>query len=185
MNPADENDNARIRDIWHVGITVSNLERAIAFYTSGLGLEVRHRQVQRNSYTSRLVGYDDAHLEMAQLRFPGAERSRSGHVIELIEYIEPRGQPGVWETRHPGTAHLALEVGDIHATARRLAQLGATFVSEIQTITAGINMGGFAVYLRDPDGFTLELVQAPASAAVLQAPSKSSVEVPTVAFQGC
>ncbi len=40
-----------------------------------------------------------------------------------------------------------------------LAALGARPLSQPNEITAGINKGGRAVYLHDPDGITLELVQ--------------------------
>jgi hypothetical protein len=33
------------------------------------------------------------------------------------------------------------------------------FLSAPVPITAGVNAGAYAVYLRDPDGFTIELVQ--------------------------
>ena len=50
--------------VWHFSFTVSNLERSIAFYTK-LGLELLLTQEQANEYTSRLVGYDNAHLKIA------------------------------------------------------------------------------------------------------------------------
>jgi catechol-2,3-dioxygenase len=36
-----------------------------------------------------------------------------------------------------------------------------TLVSGPTEITAGAHAGGWAVYLRDPDGFTVELYQSP------------------------
>jgi len=48
----------------------------------------------------------------------------------------------------------------------RLEAAGAVLVNEPVAITAGINTGGRAVYLTDPDGITLELVQPPAKQLV-------------------
>ena len=45
------------------------------------------------------------------------------------------------------------------APVARLQGLGAELVSEPVHITEGINAGGWTVYLHDPDGVTLELVQ--------------------------
>src|ERR1022692_2937092 len=73
-----------VRSIFHVGFVVSDLDASLRFYCEGLGLELRHRQLQNNAYTSSLVGYPDATLEVAQLRFSDAAPPPSGHVIELI-----------------------------------------------------------------------------------------------------
>jgi catechol 2,3-dioxygenase-like lactoylglutathione lyase family enzyme len=149
------------RDLWHVGMVVSDIESAIVFYTEGLGLRVRHRQTQENPYTSGLVGYDDARLHVAQLSLPGGQTTRSGHLVELVQYERPPGLPGEPENRRLGTCHVAFQVDDIVATRARLEARGATFHGPTQDITAGINRGGRAVYLRDPDGNNLELLQPP------------------------
>lgn len=156
---SDETVSPSVRSVWHLGITVSDIERSIAFYTEALGLELRHSQEQHNPYTAKLVGYEDANLRIAQLRFPGPPITRSDHSVELVQYLYPRGEPGTRETRHPGTAHVAFEVADIFGACAAVERLGGTLVSEPQKITAGINEGGFAVYFRDPDGFTLEFIQ--------------------------
>jgi catechol 2,3-dioxygenase-like lactoylglutathione lyase family enzyme len=65
-------------------------------------------------------------------------------------------------TNRPGNGHLCFKVDDIQAWYQRLSARGVRFISEPVPITAGINTGAYAVYLRDSDGFTIELVQ-PAS----------------------
>jgi catechol 2,3-dioxygenase-like lactoylglutathione lyase family enzyme len=146
---------------WHFSFTVSDLERSVHFYCDILGLELVHRQEQANPYTRQLVGYPDAHLRVAQLRIRGAPTTRSGHLIELVEYVAPRGQKVDTRTFNPGTAHLAFEVDDIQAEYQRLVVQGVRFRSEPVTIEAGINRGGYAVYFLDPDDITLELLQPP------------------------
>ena len=155
-----------IVDLWHIGLVVSDIERAIAFYRDALGLELRHRQDQANPYTSSLVGYEDASLRIAQMRLPGAERGRSGHLVELIEYVNPAPDQVEAVRARIGAGHLALQVTDIDALRPRLEAAGAVLVNEPVAITAGINTGGRAVYLTDPDGITLELVQPPAKQLV-------------------
>lgn len=147
--------------VWHVGFTVSNLERSIPFYRDGLGLKVRHSQVQENLYTSNLVGYGDVRLSMAQFELENGASPTSGHVLELTQYERPLGEPVGPGTNRPGIGHLAVEVDDIDQVCDRLVQLGGTPLSPIQEITEGINRGGRAVYVRDLDGIAIELVQAP------------------------
>lgn len=150
-----------IRNLWHVSFTVADLERSVAFYTD-LGLEVIHRQTQRNAYTDRLVGFAGAHLEVAMLRLPGTEPGRSGHHLELVQYRNPEGAPIRPQTNQPGAPHLALETDDIHAAFQELSLKGVRFRAEAPVaIEEGRNRGGYTVYFEDPDGITLELVQPP------------------------
>jgi len=153
---------------------VRDIERSITFYRDALGLTLRHRQIQDNAYTARLVGVPGARLSVAQFTLPAGTSGRSGHVLELIEYERPRGDAVEPAINRIGSAHLAFEVDDIDALRARLEAAGATFFSETQEITAGINRGGRAVYLRDPDDITLELVEPPATPAGPGAPGETA-----------
>ena len=146
---------------WHFSFTVSDIERSVAFYRDVLGMELVHRQEQANAYTRRFIGYPDAHLRVAQLRIAGAPVARSGHMLELVEYVTPKGEKVDTQTKNTGTAHLAFEVDDIQAEHKRLTGLGVRFRSEPVAIEAGINKGGFTAYFLDPDDITLEMIQPP------------------------
>jgi catechol 2,3-dioxygenase-like lactoylglutathione lyase family enzyme len=148
-----------ITSVWHVGFSVASLERSIAFYEQGLGLELHHRQTGDNPYTRALVGYPDAIIHVAQFVIEGEQPPPSGHILELIEYEVPRGDRIEPSNARIGSAHLAFTVNDIDEVARRVKEHGGALLSEPVDITAGINTGGRAVYLRDPDGITLELLQ--------------------------
>jgi len=146
---------------WHFSFTVSDIEQSILFYRDVLGMELVHTQEQANAYTRKLVGYEDAHLKVAQLRIEAGPPSRSGHMLELVEYVAPEGVKVDTRTKNTGTAHLAFEVDDIHAEYARMAGLGVRFRSEPVAIEAGINKGGFTCYFLDPDDITLEMMQPP------------------------
>jgi catechol 2,3-dioxygenase-like lactoylglutathione lyase family enzyme len=151
-----------IADVLHFSFTVSDLERSVDWYTRVLGLELVHRQRQDNEYTRKLVGIPDAVLEVAQLVVPGVPPARSTHMLELVEYVVPKGRaPGVLPTNDIGVAHLALMVTDIHERHRRMSDQGVAFRNPPVEITAGANRGGYACYFHDPDGITLELLQRP------------------------
>jgi lactoylglutathione lyase len=149
-----------IADVLHFSFTVSDIERSIDWYTRVLGLELVHRQRQDNEYTQILVGIPGAVLEVAQFAVPGAPPARSTHMLELVEYVTPRGAPSAPLTViSVGCPHLALMVDDIHERYARMHQEGVEFVSPPVEITAGANNGGFTCYFRDPDGITLEILQ--------------------------
>jgi catechol 2,3-dioxygenase-like lactoylglutathione lyase family enzyme len=145
----------------HTGYTVSDLDRSVAFYRDLLGCEVLATQEKEGGYLAAIVGYPDAHVRMAHLRVPGNE-----HVIELFEYLAPAGDRADVEPRNVGASHLCFVVADLEALYDSLLARGVTsFVSPPIEVDTGINRGSLALYLRDPDGITVELFQ-PASAAV-------------------
>jgi lactoylglutathione lyase len=148
-----------VRSIFHVGFVVRDLDASIRFYTEGLGLILRLRQTQDNEYTRCLVGYADAKLKVAQFLLPDGDAPESGHILELIQYDVPEGGPADLERNTIGAGHLAFLVDDIDAMTARLTALGAKPLSPPNVITEGINKGGKALYLHDPDGATLELLQ--------------------------
>jgi len=111
-------------------------------------MELVHSQVQHNEYTARLVNYENAHLKVAQLHIPGMNKERSGHMLELVEYVYPKCDPTDTATCRPGSAHLAFQVADAWAEYRRMKDLGVRFKSEPNQSTAGINKGGLcAIFL--------------------------------------
>lgn len=147
-------------DTLHFSFTVSSIERSIAWWCDVLGLELVHRQRQENAYTPILVGIPGAVLEIAQFAIPGVSPGRSTHMLELVEYVTPRGtvERGP-ATNEVGAAHLAFLVDDLPERYERMAAAGVAFRNPPVEITEGANRGGMAAYLHDPDGITLELLQ--------------------------
>jgi catechol 2,3-dioxygenase-like lactoylglutathione lyase family enzyme len=146
---------------WHFSFTVKDIDRSVDFYTRVIGMKLVHSQVQHNEYTAKLVAYEGANLKVAQLSIEAMDQQRSGHLLELVEYVYPECPPTDTATCRPGSSHLAFQVDDIQAEYRRLVDLGVRFKSEPVAITAGKNKGGFTCYFLDPDDITLEILQAP------------------------
>jgi len=142
----------------HTCYTVSSLDRSLAFYRDLLGCEVLATQEKQGGYLAAIVGYPDAHVRMAHLRVPGGD-----HVIELFEYLAPQSGRADVEPRNVGASHLCFVVDDLPALYEQLRGRGVdSFVSAPVEVDTGINAGGYALYLRDPDGITVELFQPPA-----------------------
>lgn len=83
--------------------------------------------------------------------------------MELIQYFSPTGSDfnAGMRTSDIGSAHLCFHVRDLPELHRRWAAASVRFVSDPVQLTTGPNTGGFVVYLRDPDGYTIELLQRP------------------------
>jgi catechol 2,3-dioxygenase-like lactoylglutathione lyase family enzyme len=148
----------RFGGIDHIGFTVSSLDRAVRFYTMLLGEEPIGRLAwtgAEDAFVGGIVGYDGAQLEAAFWQIPG------GPVLELLEYHSPPSGRVDMETYNVGSGHLGLLTDDIHAEFERLRG-HVEFRNEAPVeIPSGPAKGGFAIYLRDPDGITIELVQPP------------------------
>lgn len=145
--------------ILHHGVTVQDIDAAVAWYTEALGLELVRRQRQENAYTPILVGVTGAVLEVAQLRIPSVPLGASTHHIELIQYVQEGITGAAPPVNQVGVAHLAFVVEDIYALAERARGYGARFRNDPVVIAEGANVGGVACYLHDPDGNTLEFLQ--------------------------
>lgn len=139
----------------HVGLTVSNLERSIAFYRDLLGFNVAYERGEVTAeYMPRLVGIPDARLKIAGLDIQGLH-------LDLIEYIQPKGLASAGVTSDVGNVHVGFTVDDLWAAYRSLSAAGVSFKSEPVSPTTGPNKGGWAIYFVDPDGTTLEMIQRP------------------------
>jgi lactoylglutathione lyase len=147
--------------VHHVGLTVRNLERSVGFYRDLLGCSVVMQQEKTGGYLAEIVGYPGASVKMAHLRAPSGEL-----IIELFEYVDPRSIDADLEPAKVGNAHVCFLLPDLDAVHERLAGHDVVFLSPPVTIDTGVNAGGKGLYLRDPDGITLELFEpAPTSDA--------------------
>lgn len=138
----------------HTGLTVRSLERSIAFYQGLLGFEVVFRWNPQAPYIGELVGFPDVDLHAAVLRIPN-----SPVFLELLEYRGIGENAVDISNGNIGNAHIAFTVDALDPLFERLAAEGVKSVSKPVTPTIGPNRGGRAVYLIDPDGFRVELIE--------------------------
>lgn len=141
----------------HTGITVSNLERSLAFWRDVLGFELSHTAHQTGEMACEITGVPGAELKLAVVKTPG------GHKIELLEYLAPHERKRDIALRpcDVGSVHVALIVDDLDAILERIAVSGWKAAGKPQTLQSGPNLGKRVVYVRDPDGTTIEFMQLP------------------------
>jgi catechol 2,3-dioxygenase-like lactoylglutathione lyase family enzyme len=142
----------------HTGITVSNLERALEFWQNVLGFEFSHRAHQTSEMASEITGVPGAEIKLAVVKAP------SGHKIELLEYLAPVDRKKV-DVRpcDVGSVHVAFTVANLDAVLQKIAASGWKSAGKPQTLKTGPNAGKRVVYVRDPDGATIELMELPSS----------------------
>src|SRR5436190_1961649 len=140
----------------HTGITVSNLERSLAFWRDVLGFEVSHTAHQKGELAQEITGVEGAEIKLVVLKAPG------GHKIELLEYLAPPDRKRA-DIRpcDVGSVHVALLVEDLDAVLERIAASDWKAAGKPQRLQSGPNAGKRVVYVRDPDGTTIELMEMP------------------------
>ena len=147
-------DSWRVTGLDHVSVTSGDLDRSIAFYSDLLGLTVRASGDARGAGDFEVTGFTDATVRWADIELSG------GQVLELIEYIDPRGAPSRPAANDPGATHISLRVGDIEAIHGRLREAGVPVRTDPIELTApGAWQGARCFYASDPDGVTVELIQ--------------------------
>jgi len=141
----------------HTGITVSNLERALAFWRDVLGFELSHTAHQTGEMAREITGVEAAEIKLAVVKAPG------GHKVELLEYLGPADRK-----RHVnlmpcdvGSVHVAFIIEDLDAILSVINASGWKAAGKPQTLQSGQNAGKRVVYVRDPDGTTIEFMQTP------------------------
>jgi glyoxylase I family protein len=141
----------------HTGMTVSNLERALAFWRDVLGFELSHTAHQTGKMAREITGVAGAEIKLAVVKAPG------GHKIELLEYLAPTDRKKHVNLRpcDVGSVHVALIVDDLDAVLSAINASGWEAAGKPQTLQSGPNAGKRVVYVRDPDGTTIEFMQQP------------------------
>lgn len=146
--------------VHHVGVTVADLERAIAFWRRLLDRAPRDRRLLEGPRLGDLVGYGGARIDSCWFDLPG------GGALELLRYLQPEEAPNDPGTARPGNVHVCFQVDDLDAAHRHAVACGAVPVGRAPVEVAGGPQGGTRLaYVRDPDGVTIELRQLPASVA--------------------
>lgn len=147
-----------IHSVDHTGITVSSLEEALCFWVNGLGLKHLYTwKFENTPFIEKLVGVAGAEISVAMVE-------GYGHRIELLEYQAPADRT-IMKPRScdVGSVHIGLYIDDMDAALARVAEAGWMPVAEPQTVEDGERKGMRLIYLRGPDGVTIEFMQkAPA-----------------------
>lgn len=138
----------------HVGLCVSDLDRAARFYGEVLGFR-RLSQIEIGGQSvARLLGLEDVLLRAVYLE-------RDGFRLELLHYALPGHAEEV--TPRPmnriGLTHLSLRVRALDALLEVLRKAGVEVLESRHLSMPGIDAG--AVFIVDPDGTLIELVESP------------------------
>lgn len=153
------NDQSTITAVEAIGMTVSDMNRSIEFYSDVL-------KFQKISDVE-VWGSEYEHLQgLFGLRMRVVRMQLGDEIIELTEYLTPKGRPIPVDAKSNDHwfQHIAIVVSDMDKAYQRLREFKVQHVStapqripDWNRVAAGIR----AFYFRDPDNHNLEIIYFP------------------------
>jgi catechol 2,3-dioxygenase-like lactoylglutathione lyase family enzyme len=141
----------QIRRFDHVGITVADLDAAVAFF-AGLGLEVEGRMLMEGEFVDTVIGIPGSRSQIVMLRPAGG-----GPGLELSSFEWPEHEPGSPNAmaNELGLRNVSFEVDDLQVTIDQLAADGYGLVGGIGQHENVWRMA----YVRGPEGIIVSLAE--------------------------
>ena len=137
-------------ELFHVGLTVKNLERSLAFYRDVVGMKEGERLEVKSKAFDTLTNNPGAQLKVAHL-------TAGPFMLQLIEYAAAGGITLDLHHNNVGSPHMSFYVPDIEAKYREVQQRGEVKItSGLVQITPTMR----SFYTEDPDGVPVEFLQA-------------------------
>jgi len=133
----------------HIGISVSNLDRSVAFYRDMFGMEP----------LCEIFDFGGGMYEQI-MDIPGVTGrmcviGKGSLQLELFEFTHSRPRDPEYPVSDRGLSHFGFEVEDIAAVYEKLRAAKVRIHSPVMTFTSGMK----AAYCRDPDGNVFELLE--------------------------
>ncbi len=149
----------QVKKVDAIGITVSEMNRSVKFYTEVLGFKkVSDAELFGIEY-ERLEGIFGLHIRLVRMQL-------GNEFIELTDYLTSGGRsiPEDAKSNDLIFQHIAVVVSDIEKAYQHLRKFNVEYVSTIpQTLPKSIPgaEGIKAFYFHDPDNHNLELIYFP------------------------
>jgi len=150
---------AAVAAVSAIALTVADMDRSVAFYTSVLRFQQAADTVVAGDAYGRLQGVPRSHIRVTRLRL-------GDETLQLMAWSDPPGRPAPADSRSNDRwfQHVAIIVSDMDSA---YAVLQAHRVRRVSPAPQRLpdwnpNAGGIrAFYFRDPDGHPLEVLQFP------------------------
>ncbi|WP_411699068.1 VOC family protein [Conyzicola sp.] len=135
----------------HVGVTVEDLDGALAFFV-GLGLEIEGRTFVEGEFIDTVIGIPGSRTEIVMLKTPGGDTA-----VELSSFVRPDPEPGSPDAmaNELGLRSLSFEVDGLDGMVDRLAEHGYGLVGGIGEYESIWRMA----YVRGPEGIIVALAE--------------------------
>jgi catechol 2,3-dioxygenase-like lactoylglutathione lyase family enzyme len=140
-----------------MGVCVSDIQRALAFFRDVLGASVTEPQLYDAPALERVIGVTGAKMYICYARMPGAQ-------FELIQYTSPDGRrQSDLRPCDSGHIHIGLKVEGIEALVTRMQAAGFHPSGPVQASVGSQGMG--VTYTYGFDNLVIELMDHTYTAA--------------------
>jgi glyoxylase I family protein len=144
------------RRLDHVSVAVGDLERSLRFYHGLLEIPVLGRGEDEGPTIPGPTGSTRSRFRYADLELG------DGQILELLQYTRPKRKPLHPTPYSPGGGHFGVRVEDLVSVLNRLRAKGVVpHFEPIRLESPRWWAGARIVYVSDPDGTTVELVERP------------------------
>lgn len=147
-----------LKEIVHIGLTVSNLEKSVNFYKNILGLDIVGHLEMEGPETDLLFNRQNVKVKIAYLK---GNNNIISPPVELIQFIGDDAKKDIADLHKTSISEICFKVDDIDEVYNKFLEHKVECLSEPQTFD--FSNYGFgkskAIYFKDPDGIILELSQ--------------------------
>ncbi len=139
-----------MKAIRHVGIVISNLDKALYFYRDILGLRIKREMIESGKYIDNLSALKGVRVKTIKMS------ADDGNLIELLYYESHPRESIDRDICDVGYSHISFTVGSLDYEYKRLRGKGIRFNCAPQISPDGRVK---VVFCRDPEGNLIELVE--------------------------
>ena len=135
----------------HVGLVVTDLEKAKKFWCELLGFKLEKEMDESGPHIDAMMGLENVSVTTAKLRAP------DNTMLELLHFKSHPDKPA-WDGTpfSTGLTHISMTVENLTESYKNLSKEGVTFPAPPQRSLDGSVQ---VIYAKGPEGILLELVE--------------------------
>lgn len=150
----DQRTDNVIRGVNYIGVSVSDIERAVEYYSGATDLQlVEEGRLQGQAVFDQIAGREGVAAETKLLRGVNAQ-------LQFMEFEDPSAEalasPHI-EVKGPGIAHVCFQVNGTTSTYQRFLAAGAMPIGEPEMVPLNPRNPVEYAYARDADGIIAEV----------------------------
>lgn len=140
-----------ISSIRHVGLVVSDLDKALQFWSNTMGFVISRQMEEAGKHLDVMMGLNDVRVTTVKLADP------NGNLLELLHFTShPDKDQWLGHPYSTGFTHIALTVCNVDEMCERLRNVGLDIPIQPQRSPDGSVK---VIYVRGPEGILIELVE--------------------------